>query len=192
MGFDRAHDRIHCFACDFSADIIDLIMLDRNLRAREAFQWGYEHYHIPVDEISYFQTYRYLSNQNNSNNIHSDNLVNSKGQDFTAYFEKCVTRMEGSPGLAYLLNRGLRAETIQRFGIGFDPAFQQGGQSWQAIIIPTTQSSFVARNIDVQANDEKDKANRVRKRGPACPFNLGALSEDVPVFIALLPVRCRF
>lgn len=184
MGFDRAHNRAHCFACNVSYDIIDLIKLDQNISTdREAFMWGYEHYRIDADGITAnpFSFYREQRTTFSSRKI--ANQGESKGQDFTTYIEECASRMDGSPGMAYLLGRGLHSETIRRFKIGFDPEFQQGGQNWQAVIIPTAQGSFVARNVGVQADDIEHKANRVRKRGPSCPFNLAALSEDVPVFI---------
>ena len=51
MGFDKAHNRVHCFSCGFSADIIDLIKQDNNLTTdREAFALGYQRYGIDVDE----------------------------------------------------------------------------------------------------------------------------------------------
>ena len=50
MGFDRTHNRVHCFSCGASYDIIDLIKLDMGMATdREAFAWGYEHYGIDAD-----------------------------------------------------------------------------------------------------------------------------------------------
>jgi len=180
MGFDKAHNRVHCFSCDFSADIVDLIAMDRNLSTADAFSWGYEHYGIEVERKDSFSSYRGTS----SYKAKQAEKPRGKGADLAAYFEECAARMEGSPGMEYLKGRGLSAKTIQHFGIGFDPAFQAEAQTWQAVIIPTGQGNCVARNIGVKADDEEQKNNRVRKRGPSVPFNLAALSEDAPVFVA--------
>lgn len=179
MGFDRAHNRVHCFSCNFSADIVDLIKMDRNLSTAEAFLWGYEHYGIEVERKDSFFSYRATSSYRPT----QAEKPRGKGADLAAYFEECAAKMECSPGMEYLKGRGLSAKTIQHFGIGFDSAFQAEAQTWQAVIIPTSQGSYVARNIGVKADDEEQKKNRVRKRGPSVPFNLAALSEDVPVFI---------
>lgn len=179
MGFDKAHNRVHCFSCDFSADIVDLIAMDRNLSTADAFSWGYEHYGIEVERKDSFSSYRGTS----SYKAKQAEKPRGKGADLAAYFEECAAKMEGSSGMEYLQGRGLSAKTIQHFGIGFDPAFQAEAQTWQAVIIPTGQGSYVARNIGVKADDEEQKKNRVRKRGPSVPFNLAALSEDASVFI---------
>ena len=51
--------------------------------------------------------------------------------------------------------------------------------TWKALIIPTSNSSFTARNIAPHA----DKRDRIRKRGSSPLFNLEALECDKPVFI---------
>ena len=50
MSFDEKHQRVHCFSCGASYDIIDLIMLDNNFSSyAEAFKRGYELYGIGLD-----------------------------------------------------------------------------------------------------------------------------------------------
>ena len=183
MGFDRTHNRVHCFSCGASYDIIDLIKLDMGMATdREAFAWGYEHYGIDADGgYTPFLHYRPQKTGQGTQNKQSK----AKGQDFTPYFKECAARMDDSLGMEYLRQRGLHDETIRRFGLGYDAAFNQGtgSNSWQAVIIPTGPDSFVARNVNVQADAVEHKGNKVRKKGHSCPFNLAALMGDVPVFI---------
>ena len=184
MGFDKAHNRVHCFACDTSYDIIDLIKMDQNIAMdREAFAWGYEHYRLCVEGLTDKPFSSYWKRRTETEQKMMAKQNDKREQDFSSYFAKCAARMEDSPGMVYLQERGLHSETIRRFCIGFDPEYQAGGQTWQAVIIPTTQGSFIARNAGVRADDVERKADRVRKRGPSCPFNMAALSEDAPVFI---------
>jgi replicative DNA helicase len=65
--------------------------------------------------------------------------------------------------------------------LGFDEHFNQstGYQSWKALIIPTGEHSFVARNTDPNA----DKKNRYRKVGESQLFNVEALNFNKPIFI---------
>lgn len=178
MGFDTVHNRVRCFSCGFSADIVDLIKLDRGMSDREAFDWGYAHYRIDGGGTVTSSPYRPQMGE-------QAQKVEAKGQDFSAYLAECAARLEGSPGMEYLQRRGLNAEVIGRFGIGYDPAFSRGTgpSTWRAVIIPTGADSFVARNVDVGADDEARKRERVRKCGPSRPFHLEALSGDVPVLV---------
>ena len=194
MGFDKTHNRVHCFACGYSADIVDLIKLDNNLMTdREAFAWGYSHYDIAVDKA----VSRHSISSYRQSEMH-DERDRQGVTDFTSYFKECIDRIENSPGMEYLQKRGIHSDVVKRFGIGYDPAFNRGtgSLSWRAVIVPTGEDSFVARNIDVMMDDDEHKRDRVRKVGSSRPFNLSALSEDAPVFIvegevdALSVVEC--
>ena len=184
MGFDKAHNRVHCFSCGASYDIIDLIKLDRGMATdREAFAWGYENYCIDVDGVTNAPLSSYRPQQTGQGVQNKQG--EARGQDFTTYFRECAARMEDSPGMEYLRRRGLHDEIIRRFGLGYDSAFNRatGPHPWQAVIIPTGPDSFVARNVNVQADDGEHKGDRVRKSGHSRPFNLVALQDDMPVFI---------
>lgn len=73
----------------------------------------------------------------------------------------------------YLRQRGLSETLAKQFGLGYDPVFSQstGGSVWKALIIPTGDGSFLARNTDPHA----DQKNRIRKYGASPLFNADAL-----------------
>ena len=164
MGFDEKHQRVHCFSCGASYDIIDLIKLDNNFATyAEAFRRGYELYGIDIDRS-------FMAGQRFSFTRLNDRLgsVGKSGGELESYFEQCRARIGDTD---YPQRRGLSEETVKRFGLGFDPSFNHG--AWKAMIIPTGAFSYVARNVDFEA----DKDKRIRKFGRSVIYNVEALKE---------------
>ena len=120
------------------------------------------------------------------------------------YIEQCHARA----GLTdYFAKRGIPAELVERFKLGFDPrfpllapvspedaaegkapaaAFGVIGGTWQAVIIPIGDGSrFCARNIGIPSGvtDKGAKMNRYRFTKSRPLFNPAALASDKPVFI---------
>lgn len=84
---------------------------------------------------------------------------------------------------AFFHKRGLTDETIRRFGLGFDPQTRRA-------IIPFGGSYYVARRVDVGA-DEKARRKHYKPKGLRQPlFNPGCLSDrsDQAVFIVEAPL----
>ena len=50
MGFDTAHNQVHCFSCETKYDILDLIQQDYSCDFNEALKIGCEMYHIQIDK----------------------------------------------------------------------------------------------------------------------------------------------
>ena len=167
MSFDRLRNRVHCFSCGVSYDVIDLIALDRNCTISEAFRFGYKLFGINVDldNIDFLKdkqdkTFSF-SGQRDSFKVLEDNFDRNKeiegfhknDEVFSDYFLECSKRILSVDYLKSV--RGLSDEVVFRFHLGYDPNFVwgTGGRSWRAIIIPTGdgRSSFTARNIDVNA-----------------------------------------
>ena len=172
MGFHEDSQKVHCFSCNITYDIIDLIKMDHNLNDKEAFEYGYNLYHIDIDHSFSLSASRSVNSQHREEQVQQ----NSKEQtlDISKYFEKCRARIDQTD---YPQQRGLTQATIERFGLGFDPLFKKG--KWKALIIPTGPSSYVARNTDPNA----EHGNRIRKFGSSPIFNVEALSGDQPVFV---------
>ena len=183
MSFDRLRNRVHCFSCGVSYDIIDLIALDRHCTISEAFKFGYAFFRINVDsDVSHFikdkqdKSITFLKKE-----VPSSKIVNNNSFDFSSYLDECSRRMSSIDYLQVV--RGLSDEVVSRFHIGYDPNFMwgTGEDSWKAIIIPTGdgRTSFTARNVDVNAVGN----NRIRKRGGAGLFNPEVLLVGHPVFV---------
>lgn len=100
------------------------------------------------------------------------------------YISRCA-KMAGKTD--YFSRRGISPDIVKRFGLGYDPKFSEGTgkYSWKAVIIPTSQSTYEARNTDVSPNS-KEKANfKCRKHGRSNIFNGAALEyeKEKPLFI---------
>lgn len=81
-------------------------------------------------------------------------------------------------------------ETAVQLGIGYDPALQVKGKTWEAVIFPTSESGFKARNTD---STSEDRFLRFGKTGDDDYgiFNLNALCQtEQPVFVVEGEIDC--
>lgn len=89
------------------------------------------------------------------------------------YIRKCHERLNLTD---YFFSRGISGELTEKFRLGYDPAFPAGGGVfWEAVILPTSDGSFEARNTKVVPNSKKNGKNKYRKHGRTAIFNLSAL-----------------
>ena len=164
-------ERVHlkCFKCGFYGDIIDLLKQSRGLGDAEAFAAAREELGLTVDGTEEAGLVVRQAAQ----------ITEEPETDFTAYFQQMTANLDGAR--EYLSSRGISLETARRFMLGFDMRYKAGGDTWRALIIPTSRTSFVARNTDRNA----DKSARYRKTGKISLFNAKALqnAEKRPVFI---------
>ena len=105
-------------------------------------------------------------------------------EDPQGYIAACMKRLQETN---YLQARGISAETCQKFHIGYDPnysTFNMTGSgripaTWKAIIIPTGNGSYIARNTDPEATAR----NKVRKSGTVHLFYTAIPYADSPIYI---------
>lgn len=157
MSLDPNANKVHCFSCGATYDLIDLIKLHEGIDTAEAFKRAYELYNIQIDQEK------------------------TAPKDNIAYYRKCMERLKDTD---YLKKRGISEEAAKRFLIGFEPHFKTADNGsfteWKALIIPTGRNSFVARNTDPKAEDR----NRYRNKGTSELFNSKALTDSKrPIFI---------
>lgn len=164
-------ERVHlkCFKCGFYGDIIDLLKQSRGLGDAEAFAAAREELGLTVDGTEEAGLVVRQAAQ----------ITEEPERDFTEYFQQMTANLDGAA--EYLSSRGISLETARRFMLGFDLRYKAGGETWRALIIPTSRTSFVARNTDRNA----DKNARYRKTGKISLFNAKALQNagKRPVFI---------
>lgn len=104
-----------CFGCGKGGDVVHFVMEHDQLSYYDALRRLAERYHIKIEE-------RELSARELQQRSERDGMLtlNSFAQKFFA--EQLVHSDEGkSVGLSYLLNRGMDIDTIERFGIGYNP-----------------------------------------------------------------------
>jgi len=160
----------HCFSCNFHGDIFELVgQIESIADESEKFKRVYEMFNVQ-------------SIQNKKSNLAHTNIKTQT--DYTDYYKKCHVRAGETDYFAF---RGLSKTTIDKFMLGYDPAWQSPKALSESknppaslrIIIPTSKQSYLARAADPNA-DPKFKAI---KEGTSELFNKKALQGTEPVFI---------
>lgn len=108
--------------------------------------------------------------------------------DYTAYFQQCHSRLSETD---YPQKRGLSSATLERFNIGFDPAWKhpkvvaQGKNppATPRLIIPTSSASYLARDTRAEIPEPQRQYSK-SKVGKVHIFNLEALEDaERPCFV---------
>lgn len=174
MSFNRKNNTVHCFACGESWDVLDLIAHDYNIDSfPDQIEKACELFGIEND-----------SEKINSKKQSTTSAPGTTEKDYTDYYKKCFLEYDKTD---YLTKRGISPEVAKRFRIGFDANFKTTNQdtnkfeTWRAITIPISKTSYTIRNTDPDAT----KKNRLRNRGESTLFNRSILSEptEAPIFI---------
>lgn len=179
MSLDRQHKQVHCFSCGAKYDLIDLISIETGLTGNDLFLEAYRRYGLDVENDKGGQPMKKTSSAETSNAKAAD----PKAADY----QREIAAARAQVGRTDYLTgtRKISAEVVKRHGLGFNPAFKTRDSSgnfatWQAIIIPTSEATYVARNTDPTAG----QADRYRKRGNAKMFNADVLTTaQQPIFI---------
>ena len=172
---------LKCFgSCGFSGDIIELLGRVEGLDSyperieRASFLLG-------IDTEERTLSSKVGQNQPKSErsthtdmSIHTDTYTHTDTTDYSQYFRECHSRLDKTD---YLASRGISRETASRLSIGYEPkaeVWEEDGDGqkkkavWKALIIPTSQSSYIIRNTDPTASEK----NRYRKVGEVHLFNV--------------------
>lgn len=108
--------------------------------------------------------------------------------DYTSYYAQCHSRIAETD---YPAQRGLSADVLERFNIGFDPGWRHpkvmaAGKNSPAtprLIIPTSTSSYLARDTREEIPEQQRQYSK-SKVGKVHIFNLEALAyAEKPIFV---------
>ena len=169
MSFYKPGNIVKCFACGAKYDIFDLVKFD----------FGLERFNKQFD---------FLCKKYNIDIIEEENVINNNLQvhDYLEYYNKCCKRLSQT---RYLIERGISLRIQKNFKIGYDPKFKGRYNSeikkyeyWQAIIIPTSEFAFTARNTSPNAL-KQDRYKKQKLANTVGIFNIKALSNNTPIFI---------
>lgn len=139
-----------------------------------------------------------LTNQTPSENAPESPREGEGEADYREYYWKCIDNYRNinisRPAIAYLNGRGISGSTANMYGIGFDPQADPAsapgavGDEYKPhpaprIIIPVSQSYYIARSID--PNTEKAFAKINPKNSTPDIFNKSVLftQDERTVFI---------
>ena len=181
--FSITKDGTHwkCFSCGKGGDIFDLIGLVESIQEPiEQLRRAGELYGINIDDRN--RTREKADNMSIHTTVYTQEHTHKepeKKDSLLPYFRDCQSHL---PETDYHTRRGISEEVAKRFMLGYDAHFKRGtgGKEWKALIIPTGQYSYVARNTDEKA----DSNNRYRKENEASFINIKSLyTADKPIFI---------
>jgi len=169
-----------CWACDFSGDVIEFIGAEYHLdNFADKFQKACEIYNINL-------------NENFKSAIPTAKVAKKEDlpTDFSSFYAECAKHRGDTD---YLAKRGISEKTQIYFNIGFCPnwkspvALKKGlnPPSSPRIIIPTSQYSYLARDIRPEGSiSEKERNYTKVKTGKQCLFNAKVLTESKePIFV---------
>lgn len=163
MHFFPSSNTVYCFSCKSRYDIINLMGIEMGLGPDiqgknfiEAVKYGCQKYGIPFD----------YGNEWNPRD----------------YIKECHKKAYQTK---YFQSRNIGQSTIKKFKLGYDPAYPlnnefppEKGKTMKAIIIPTSNYTYTARNTD-----PKSEIRFRRSNGINTIFNIEALESDIPVFV---------
>ncbi len=104
----------HCFGCGESGDVFTFIQKVENITFPEAVRLIAQKLGVPMPKVTF-------SSPEEARNSHLRMALLDVHVRATAFFQDCLRRPEGANARDYLKGRGLDAETIARFRIGYAP-----------------------------------------------------------------------
>ena len=115
------------------------------------------------------------------NDSHFSDFRTEIRHNYSEYLKQCASQRLQTD---YFRLRGISETVAEKFRLGFDNDFAAGidprtGDKiiWQAVIIPYSETAYMARNTDPRSKD------RIRKQGSAGIFNQNALDKPGIIFI---------
>lgn len=185
-----------CFKCGLYEDVIGLYKLHTGMNDdKQVFDGVYGVYDLQIDErkepsftfpneqqpqqpAQKINTALYPQEQPKQPQEEQQPAVN-----YTAYYAECQSRLKQT---SYLTGRGISEATAIKCGVGYDPHWKHPKSTYnytnEAIIIPTSNNSYVARLLKPYVDKNGDLV-KVKKVGNVKLFNPDALYGDKPVFI---------
>lgn len=101
-----------------------------------------------------------------------------KRKSYSEYINRCHDYVYMTD---YFSKRGISNQIVDRFWLGYDENFTDGSVSFPAVILPTSENTYEARNL--QINQNVSEKLKYRKYGKTAIFNSDALNDIEPVFV---------
>ena len=188
MSYRPKTNTVQCYGCGEHGDIFDVIRMEYGLDRgdhRAIFDKTYQVLGIDVEHLT--ETPVRLAPVKV---ITSTVDVNKAEEtDYTDYYQQAESHIADTD---YAKRRGLSTEVVQRFHLGFDPAWKNPTLKEEQrrristsprLIIPTSPFSYVARDTRLELS-EKQQSYAKLKVGHLRIFNAKALAQrSKPIFI---------
>lgn len=178
----NGHPILHCFGCNGSMDIFDLIKKDYSLpNFAAAFNKACELFSIEVEPTGENKGRTPAARINHSKAApvkeEKPKITQEKKAKLERYKKECQERIEETD---YYKKRGISIKTAKAYGLGYDPECRKFTNRPPALIIWTSDYTYSARNV----SEEAGKNDRYRKEGTAHIFNANVLqTAETPIFV---------
>lgn len=164
MGYDAKRHKAHCFACGADYDLFDLLMLEEDLPSvRDALVLASRRY--GRGDVPASATYQTAGYPEKSAAFRKES-PDMQEQNTATYLEACFADRAKTP---YFAQRGLSAETVTRFRLGYDVAAD-------CVVLPCDDDRIVRRSVG-----EKRYLNE--KGQPSPLFRSDLLAGEEPLFL---------
>jgi DNA primase len=104
----------HCFGCGVSGDVFSFVQKIENITFPEAVRLVAQKLGIPLPKTNY-------SSPQEAKEARLRGQLFEAQERAATFFQECLKRLEGARAREYLAGRGLDAETIARFRVGYAP-----------------------------------------------------------------------
>ncbi len=146
-----------CFSCGEGGSPVDFIMKHEQVNYAEALRYLAKKYHIEIVEREETDEEKAAASERQSLF-----LVNEYGADF--FHRQLLETDEGQRiGLSYLRERGIRPETIEKFGLGYSPE-DRTALTKEAQARGYTLDRLVKVGLSIQSDDGRPPIDRFRGR----------------------------
>lgn len=197
MSYDPNRQRAKCFSCEADYDVIDVLGLDHGYTDEHGIEGRYfkevlkeacDRFNIDLDSPTSTgeksakpQKARRteISEDQKAQQQEAEAQQKEKAEKAHRQIQEARRHIEDPEALAYLQKRGISLETAKAHGLGYLPSFYTSdGATWRALVIPTSEASLLARNVDAD-----QKGRKAEKRGQVSIFNLQAIYEAETVHL---------
>lgn len=198
MGYDPRTLKAHCFSCGASYDTVDVIGLEYGYTHADGIEGDHfvevlreacRRFNIPLDDNSRPSTTTGKAPTRTQQKAAQQPQQTQpprygKSKEETAHerIQEARKHIEEPAPAAYLQTRGISMDTAKKYGLGYLPSLHFGyrdeGGDYAALIIPNSEYSYMARNIETS-----EKGVKSTKLATQQPFNMRAIYEAEAVYI---------
>ena len=179
MSYDADSHRVHCFSCNATYDLFDLIRIDFGLdNFGDQFKKACEIFRYPTGSHG---------DADSSRDLPGIFFLTGKNFFFKGDSDDSVIELirkawkNRKKAAEYMQSRGIPVALTERYGIGFYYGYRIIGKSCNAVVFPVAHNAYMVRNTDT------DSTPRYYKYGKPFPiWNLdaiGMLGKGKPLFV---------
>lgn len=181
--FSIEKDGIHgkCFSCGFYGDIFDLVAQRDGITPKEATRQLIARYQPGAALEGHSASRGPQPPAKGPAQERTGGPVKEYGQEVERYH----AALPGSAGERYLMGRGLTAETLERFKMGYDEShYFQGRGACPAVVIPyDPRGRYIAWRAITEEHENTYSKPKTEEAGEEPIFNGAALYSGQPVFV---------